>query len=648
LVWLAVLAAAIAYLRARDSATRGAVSLLLGAHVMYILSDFVWLKWEATYTPGHWLDAMWFAAWAIRWAAARYALHRRDDGVTEGDERESYRGGIAPSIFVAGAYTVLVVTVFGGASVDAVAIGVVATVMTGLLLARQGVELRENRRLAQATLAQTARYRSLLTQATDFVMVVDKRLVVAYASPSVIRAGLATTGSTFTQLVHPSDADALEGWLDRVHGSAEIAHQCRMRAEHGAWRDVELRVQDLRDDPHVRGYVINGRDISDEVALEARLRQAHKLAALHDLAGRIAHAYNNSLASIQGHAELLALEAAQSGAPTEEADAIRSAAERGAGITRQLLGFSGRHVIQPVLLEPAAVLGDLMPTFLKLLPDGIDLQVDAGPRGGMVVFDRAQLEQVLVNLVANARDAMPHGGTLRVSTRVTSDAGQPGSGRVVLEVSDTGTGIPDELRSRIFEPFFTTKSPGQGTGLGLAMVETIVTRAEGTIDVQSAAGHGTTFRISLPLAEARTRNPTPVVAVRVAPTGTGFVLLVDDEPAVLRASSRMLRRAGFEVMEASSGAAAIEVVRGTARIDVLVTDYMMRQVSGRDVMEACRRIRPGVPIVCMTGFAAESDDAGPLAVQVHAIVAKPFSSAALVGAVSAALASTSAPLLASS
>ncbi|MGQ0648577.1 MAG: hybrid sensor histidine kinase/response regulator [Gemmatimonadaceae bacterium] len=641
--WLTVLAASIAYLRSRHSATRGAVSLLLGAHVMFVLSDFVWLKWQATYTPGHWLDAMWFIAWGMRWAAARFAHHRGRVERRATRHREQYRSGIAPSIFVAGAYTLLVFTVLRGEAIDAVAIGFVATVMTGLLLARQGAELEENRRLAQATMAQTARYRSIVAHASDFVMVVNNQLEVVYVSPSVTQAGIATIGASFGQLVHPGDVDGVQLWLARLEHAPTVPHQCRLLAGAERWIDVELRAQDLNDDPHVRGFVINGRDISDEVALEARLRQAHKLAALHDLAGRIAHAYNNSLASIQGHAELLAQESVEAGAATEEVDAIRCAAERGAGITRQLLGFSGRHVIQPVLLEPAIVLGDLMPTFVKLLPTGIDLQIDAGHRGVHVVFDRAQLEQVLVNLVANARDAMPNGGTVRVSTRVAADGE---AGRVILEVSDTGTGIPDHLRSRIFEPFFTTKSPGHGTGLGLAMVQTIVTRAHGTIAVLSERDRGSTFTVSLPMAKQRAVITVPKEA-RVPSTGTGVVLLVDDEPAVLRASRRMLERAGFEVIEASSGAAAIAAMRQPGHLDVLVTDYMMRHVSGRDVIEAFRTARPGVPVICITGFAAESDDAAPLALEVHAIVAKPFSSAVLVSAVSSAIASAARPLRAS-
>jgi two-component system cell cycle sensor histidine kinase/response regulator CckA len=277
-----------------------------------------------------------------------------------------------------------------------------------------------------------------------------------------------------------------------------------------------------------------------------------------------------------------------------------------------------------------------MPSFVKMLPNGIALQVDAGPHGVHVVFDRAQLEQVLANLVANARDAMPNGGTVRVSARVATDdeSGQ----RVVLEVSDTGTGIVDGLHAKIFEPFFTTKSPGQGTGLGLAMVQTIVTRALGTITVVSEIDRGSTFIVSLPMAKPPGVVQAADHTIRVRATGTGVVLLVDDEPAVLRASRRMLERAGFEVIEASSGTAAIAAMRSDDRIDVLVTDYMMRTVSGRDVIDAFRTARPGVPAICMTGFAAESDDASPLALEVHAIVAKPFSSAALVNAVSAAIA----------
>ncbi len=644
--WTVVLAASIAYLRAACVVTRRAVAIAFAAHVFFILSDFFWIFRQDTYAPGHWVDAVWFSAWILRWVAARYATHaaRRDESV---DGMFAYRSGIAPTAFVAGAYSLLVYVVLIGDSSDAVSIALGTAAMTTLLLVRQRVELAENLRLSHVTAIQAARFRSLVTYASDFVLLVDGRYEVVYASPSADRAGIASVGCSFPDLIHPDDQEAVLAWFDgRSSLLTGAPRRCRFRGSSARWGDVELRAQDLRSDPHVRGFVVNGRDITDEVALESRVRHAQKLAALHDMAGRIAHAFNNALASIQGHAELLAQDAPVSGTIKDDVDAIRAAAERGSGITRQLLGFSGRHVIQAVPLDPARVTTDLVPMLERLVPANVSLAVDIDDDAGTVLFDRAQFEQVLVNLVANAGDAMTDGGKICVSVAPTQSQGDPDSAGdacwVRIRVSDAGRGIPRETLARIFEPFFSTKQPGRGTGLGLAMVKAIVSRAGGTVGVESEPGRGTTFSILVPTTERpelQAMDTTPEDSH--VPSG-GVVLLVDDDAAVRRASKRMLERAGYTVVEASGGAMAIDFARrGDLRLDLLLTDLMMPGVSGRDVIAAFRQLRPRLPIVCVTGFAAESD-AAPLAPEVHAIVAKPFTAAALVHAVASAMSKTSA------
>lgn len=639
--WAVVLAGSFAYLRVSSSSTRRAVAIALGAHMVFILSDYFWASWEAEYTPGHWVDAFWFAAWGLRWAAARSAVRGARQLEPVSGPATVYRSGITPVAFVGGAYMLLLFAVLKGESGDALGIAITASTMTALLLVRQRVELAENRRLAQATVAQAARFRSVISHASDFVMVVDRRHGVTYASPSVERAGVAEAAWQFAEMVHPDDRERVLRWLEDQATSTPASHRCRFRAAAGGWSDVELRAQDLRADPHVRGFVVNGRDISDELVLEGRLRHAEKLAALHDMAGRIAHAFNNALASIQGHAELLTHELEMTGTVREDVEAIRAAAERGAGITRQLLGFSGRHVIQPVPLDAADVTRDLIPMLTRLLPPSVDLDVDVAPDVGTLLFDRAQFEQVLVNLVANARDAMPHGGTLRVTARATacSPAIDAAGGCVALQVSDTGVGIPAADLARIFHPFFTTKEPGRGTGLGLAMVHAIVSRAGGTITVESTVGAGTTFVVVVPSVPPPPPPPS-AAAMPAAPAlepGKGAILLVDDDAIVRQVSRRMLDRAGYSVVEAPGGADAIALIeRKDVRIDVVVTDMMMPGLSGRDVIDAVRQLRPGTPIVCVTGFAAE-EEAEPLAAEVHAIVGKPFTSATLIRAVATAL-----------
>ena len=634
--WVVAIAASAAMLRTADRTTRVAVGFALAGHLMYILTDFFWTEARGSYVPGHWVDALWFGAWIMRWIGARRAIHGTPGPV---DDADVYHGGLAPSLFVVGAYFLLLLALLLDELGGATDIAVAATAMTALLLLRQRVALADNRRLALATAMQAARFRALVASAMDYVLVVGEDLRVTYASPSVERLSGALVGEPFLELLHADDRDGMRSWLAERPATLEArAYRCRLRVAAGDWRDVEFRVQDRRTDPLVLGFVVNGRDIGAELALESQLGHARKLATLSAMAGRIAHAFNNTLAVLQGHAEMLAEDLPPDQPAREDARAIRAAAERGAGITRQLLGFSGRHVIRPELVRPSEVIGDLLPTLGRLLPPGIAVEVE-GPGSQLAVrVDRAQFEQVLVNLVANARDGMPDGGRLRLSVAERSPAGAPVRTEVAIAVSDEGVGIPDEVRGRIFEPFFTTKPPGRGTGLGLAMVASIVKRAGGRVEVESAAGRGTTFTIVLPVDEARGTPVAPVAAV-VATPASGSVLLVDDDTLVRGASRRMLQRAGYAVLEAHDGALALAIAaRPEVRIDVLLTDLMMPGLSGRDIIPRFRELRPGVPIVCVTGFATERESDSPLALDVHAIVAKPFTAETLTGALAGAIA----------
>jgi CheY-like chemotaxis protein/anti-sigma regulatory factor (Ser/Thr protein kinase) len=288
------------------------------------------------------------------------------------------------------------------------------------------------------------------------------------------------------------------------------------------------------------------------------------------------------------------------------------------------------------------VITGLLPTLGRLLPRDIALSIEGEPPTLAVRIDAAQFEQVVVNLVANARDGLsgvPQGGRVRVSVV------ERGS-EVAIMVTDDGVGIPDSVLPRIFEPFFTTKAPGRGTGLGLAMVASIIKRAGGRVEVASEAGHGTTFTIVLPAAEAEAALPLPIPTRGEASPSHGApargvchtVLLVDDDPLVRNSSRRMLERGGYLVLEAAEGADALALARDPEQqIDLLLTDLLMPGLSGREVIAGFRELRPGVPIVCVTGFAAEQEDGSAPALQVHAIVAKPFTMAVLTRTLAEAL-----------
>ena len=642
--WGVFVAASVAFIRARSRVMRTAISLALAAHVGSVLADASWFVDQTTYQPGDLIDGLWFVTWVLRWTSARYAWHAIRAARARGDDDRdnTYRSGLAPTAMVAGAYVLLFAVVIGHRG-GALEIAAITGVLTLLLIVRLRAELLENQRLTQQTLAQGERFRALLSHAADYIAVLDDAERFVWASPAFTRGG-AAAATPFADLVHPDDRADTMRWLT-AHGprGAALPRTCRLAGPGGTWTDVELRVEDRRDDTHVRGIVINGRDISGERALEGRLRHAEKLVTLHDVAGRIAHAFNNLLAMIAGHAELLATEFHDDPVVRDDLAAIRAATDRGAGITRQLLGFSGRNVIQPVRLPVAATIEALAPALGRTLPEGTTIALQFGDRNAHVTFDRAQFEQVLVNLVANARDAMPGGGVIRVSvTNEALDASPDDRGGettgIVLRIRDAGVGIAADDLQHIFEPFFTTKAPGLGTGLGLAMVDTIVRRAGGRVSVESAVGIGTIVAVHLPLARPMTPLSIVAVAETPEPTGRGVVLLVDDEPGVRRLSRRMLERGGFTVIEAAGGAEAIAICDDGARaIDILVTDMMMPGVSGRDVIARFSAARPGTPIVVVTGFAAESERREPLAPEVKSIVAKPFTATNFLRAVNNAL-----------
>ncbi len=635
--WGLALAASVAFLRAAAPRDRDAIGFLLAAHLSYILTDYFFGREQLQYVPGHWVDAFWFSAWLLRWIGSRRALHSSG----EREVRVSTDAGLGPSLFVAGAYLLLVMALLVEPAGGAVDIALAAAAMTALLVARQRAALSENLTLARETQALAARFEALAASATDYVLVVDASQRLTYASPSVERITGARPATALASLLHPDDRDGVARWLGALpEGAAGHPHRCRLRVGTDAYREVEFHAQDRRGDPHVAGYVLNGRDISTELQLEAQLGHARKLATLSDMAGRIAHAFNNTLAVLQGHSELLMTELPEHAPAREDVRAIRAAAERGAGITRQLLGFSGRHVIRPEPLDPGEVVAELLPSLRRLLPPQVAIGLERDARG-LVLLDRAQFEQVLLNLVANARDGLPRGGSIRLTVRhrVTPEQANGERHELELLVADDGVGIPPELRSRVFEPFFTTKPTGQGTGLGLAMVASIVKRAGGRVEVESEVGKGTTFSIALPLLEGgAVIERAPIVPAPPPARSAGTVLLVDDDPLVRRATARIVGLAGFTVLEAPGGHEALAIAeRPDCAIDVLLTDLMMPGMSGRELIARFRVLRPGVPVVCITGFAAEREEGKALALEVHAIVAKPFTSEALTTALSGAM-----------
>jgi two-component system cell cycle sensor histidine kinase/response regulator CckA len=347
-------------------------------------------------------------------------------------------------------------------------------------------------------------------------------------------------------------------------------------------------------------------------ALEEELRQAHKLEAIGQLAGSVAHDFNNMLTAILGYAELLTEQIGPDKPIGRDLQEIVAAAERAAALTRQLLAFGRRQAITPVPLSLNSVVKQLEPMLRRLITANISIRIPLDPDIHAVLADVTQLEQVLLNLSVNARDAMPAGGILTIETRNETLDGASADDRrecprgnyAVISVSDTGVGMSREVRSRIFEPFYTTKERGRGTGLGLAAVHGIVKQLDGHIFVTSEPGRGSQFAIYLPA----TSQPTPaaVTATRevAVPVGHETILLVEDEPGVRGFACTILVRHGYRVIAVESGEAAMDALRADdTHIDLLLTDVMLSGKDGGQLATELRRDRPALPVLFISGYA---------------------------------------------
>jgi PAS domain S-box-containing protein len=349
------------------------------------------------------------------------------------------------------------------------------------------------------------------------------------------------------------------------------------------------------------------RDITEHKRLEEQLRQSQKMEAVGRLAGGVAHDFNNLLTVILGYGSLLLEQTAASDPRYEPIRLIRTTAERAAALTRQLLAFSRKQLLMPVVLDLNTVVTDVAPMLRRLIGEDIRLLTDLAPGLGPIKADRNQLEQILVNLAVNARDAMPTGGRLTIATR-NEDGDEPGGPRhVVLTVRDTGHGMDEHTRAHLFEPFFTTKEVGKGTGLGLATVYGIVQQSGGTIAVDSAPGAGAAFRIILPRVEE-----VPVASPAASPgsesvQGRETILLVEDEEMLRNLARIVLRKNGYTVLEAAHGAEALTLCQThTGPIDLLMTDVIMPILGGRELADRVALLRPDIKVLFISGY---TDDA---------------------------------------
>lgn len=485
-----------------------------------------------------------------------------------------------------------------------------------------------------------ARFRALLEQAADMISVIATDGTVLFQGPAMERVlGYRPedrVGKSVFELMHPDDHIAISSALrDVVKTRGTITARARLRHANGSYRLFESRGTDMTADPNVRGIVVNSRDITEQVELEAQLRHAQKMEAVGRLAGGVAHDFNNVLSVITGHADLLLDSLPAEFEARDDIEEIRSAAQRAASLTRQLLAFSRKQVLQPAPTVVDDIIGGIEKMLGRLLGEQIELRLRLNARDAFSYIDPGQIEQVIVNLTVNARDAMPLGGRITIESAVENMNNKPG---ILIKVSDTGEGIADDVLPHIFEPFFTTKELGRGTGLGLSTVYGIVQQSGGDIQVRSEAGEGTTFIIRLPVCE-----PATSVVKRAAETtehsaGSEPILLVEDESAVLDLAARVLQRAGYVVHIARDGEEALALAdRSDLRIDLLLTDVMLPKIGGRRLVEAVRGLRPDIAVIYMSGYTDDEISAARLREANTWFLEKPFSNKTLLRAIRAAL-----------
>ncbi len=396
--------------------------------------------------------------------------------------------------------------------------------------------------------------------------------------------------------------------------------------QHRRYDDTPLEVRTFEHDVRFGGRdarLVIAEDVGELERLQRQIAQGQRMEAIGRVAGGIAHDFNNLLAAIVGYSELQ-LHQLDDASPTwAEAQEIKGAAERGVGLTRQLLAFARGQEVKAEVLDPGEVLRDLLPLLRQLLPPTVAIHTAFDPDAGLVEADRGQLEQVITNLAVNAGHAMPSGGELSLATRATTLPGPSPRGAAAIEVRDTGAGMDEDTLHHIFEPFFTTRDAGEGTGLGLATVYRIVERSHGEIDVSSAPGAGTTFTVTLPTSagsRSAAQEPSPAEVRQ-----RRRVLLVDDDDAVRTVVRRMLELHGFELLEAASGdqALAMSDTQPQDELDLIVTDSVLPGPGGLELARLVQHRHPGIRVLIMSGYGA-ADATGKAAPSDASFIAKPF------------------------
>ena len=446
---------------------------------------------------------------------------------------------------------------------------------------------------------------------------------VIYASPAYeqvwgySRQELYEHPQRLFESIHPEDRGrALAAITAAREQGSPSDHEYRIIKPDGAVRWIHDRGFPIRDEQgQVTMFTGVARDITESKALEQQLLQAQKMEAVGRLAGGIAHDFNNLLMAIMGYGELMRSKVLKDDPLYSHLENILKAGDRATALTQQLLTFSRQKIIHPQVVDLNRVVLDLEPMLRRLIGEDLDLEVVTDGRLGAVKADPGQLSQIVMNLVVNARDAMPQGGRLTLKTApVDFTVGHhskfrlaPPGPYVKLEVRDTGVGMDEATQAHVFEPFFTTKEPGKGTGLGLSTVYGIVKQSGGYLDLVSSPGAGSTFTVYLPRLEGAVEPPKPKIPVTASFRGEETVLLVEDEDVLRGLLAKFLRLYGYTVLEARHGGEALLTCeRHPGPIHLMVTDVVMPQMSGRELADRLTPLRPEMKIIYMSGYTEDA------------------------------------------
>jgi PAS domain S-box-containing protein len=493
--------------------------------------------------------------------------------------------------------------------------------------------------------AELRRLAAAVEETADSVVITDKEGNIQYVNSAFERV----TGYSKEEALNKNPRILKSGktnpavykelWETIARGDVWTGHLINRRKD-GTSFEERVTISAIYDEAHkIVNYVAVKQDISDLIHLEEQLRQSQKMEAIGQLAGGVAHDFNNLLTAINGYSSL-ALQRLEDGHPVKSyLEEVKKAGDRATNLTRQLLAFGRKQILQPLALNLNGVISDMNKMLQRLIGEDVVLTAKLNPEAGKVMADPGQIEQVLVNLIVNARDAMPRGGNLTIETKnVQLDeeyggkhVGVAPGNYVLLAISDTGEGMSEEVRRRIFEPFFTTKEKGKGTGLGLSTVYGIVKQSGGNIWVYSEPGVGTTFKVYLPRVESKTHDPGETVIEAAPLGGSETILLVEDEDVVRGLARRILEQAGYSVVAAARADEALRFCAEHAEeVDLLLTDVVMPEMSGKDLADKLSSQLPDLKMLFMSGYTDEAIvHHGVLDSSVE-FIQKPFTPAALI------------------